>query len=196
MSPDALGVPCHHTIVIPHWQLPPWVPHSSPPSTAVQVAQLWAALLLFFPGVFLASEAMGQVRSDMELTLPGSIKPVIDGCWCINTPVPSLLKWDNAPIIGGLPFPVSHLQSFPSISCILRYYLHLDPFFMVCSWGNLNMRTLVLDTRGNTGGDLAIRCRRGSGRSMSESQSGACLQMFTFSGRDLGTVKFSDVRDM
>lgn len=58
------------------------------------------------------------------------------------------------------------------------------------------MRTLVLDTRGSTGGDLAIHSRKVSGRSMSESQSGLCLQMFTFLGRDLEIIKFSEMRAM
>ena len=144
---------------------------------------------------------VGQVRRDKELTPPGSSpQPVVDGRWCINTSVPSLLRWDNSediPVTGCLVFPVSHPYSFTHTSLTsftLRYYLYLDPFFRVCSWGNLNSRTLVLDTRGSTGGNATIHSTKISRRSMSESQNGPCFQMLTFLGRDLDTLKFSVMR--
>lgn len=105
-------------IIIPHRQLCPWVPHLYPLSPAVQLAQPRTAPLLFFPGVFLASEAVGQVRSDMELTPPWEHKT---GDWWVL-----VYKYPSSPTSQA--GSCTH-HRWPSLCCLTSAILYQHVFY-------------------------------------------------------------------
>lgn len=88
-------------------------------------------------------------------------RPTTSGSWCINTPAPSLFRWDDAQVsilqcflefLGGINLQslsvttgfVTHyyLPHFPSLLLqypgvvSAKYSLLLDPDLQVCFWGN------------------------------------------------------------
>ena len=118
------------------------------------------------PRASLASEtSFSQIRSNKQINILGE-QPSTSDRWALVDEYPSCRHFSGGILQRRHLFGLSSLSCLASLSCIsnsftcisfiLGYHLHLDLFFRTFSRGNLNTRTLVLNSRGNTGGDIAI----------------------------------------